>query len=257
MPAQDPACVLLFVGGLVGLLLSLGRTTARRQMATLRALGAELQEATFRPGFWLNADGAQVEGRLDGRTVRCCVFSRGGRTPQLLTRHEVLLENGLPAFSLEVVDALKGFWNPRWEREVRVEHGQRASERLFQARSARPLVERLLAVPGVGQVDFRPDGIAVVGWIDGLDAARAVLRTLVDLAALCERRAVAGRERPAFEWLDAGAARCPYCHDALGEVELEACDRCGTLHHAPCLAEAGGCTVLGCRPLADRPREKG
>jgi len=45
------------------------------------------------------------------------------------------------------------------------------------------------------------------------------------------------------------AERCPYCHDGLGEVERVACEGCGTPHHPACLAELGGCTVLGCETL--------
>lgn len=50
--------------------------------------------------------------------------------------------------------------------------------------------------------------------------------------------------------------RCPYCHDALAEAgvgEESACGSCGTLHHEVCLAELGGCTVLGCSGSRPRP----
>jgi TM2 domain-containing membrane protein YozV len=41
---------------------------------------------------------------------------------------------------------------------------------------------------------------------------------------------------------------CPYCRAAFedGEDQPVACSACGTLHHAECLAENGGCTVFGC-----------
>jgi hypothetical protein len=56
----------------------------------------------------------------------------------------------------------------------------------------------------------------------------------------------------------AGAAeRCPYCHDCLegGEVEdaRVVCEGCGTTHHQACLAELGGCTVMGCAGGAPSP----
>ena len=44
--------------------------------------------------------------------------------------------------------------------------------------------------------------------------------------------------------------RCPYCHDYLEGGVLEdvqvVCEGCGTAHHRACLAELGGCTVMGC-----------
>ena len=44
--------------------------------------------------------------------------------------------------------------------------------------------------------------------------------------------------------------RCPYCHDCLEGGEIEdarvVCEGCGTSHHRACLAELGGCTVMGC-----------
>jgi len=44
---------------------------------------------------------------------------------------------------------------------------------------------------------------------------------------------------------------CPYCRAPFSNVENEeeatlACSACGTLHHADCFAENGGCTVFGC-----------
>lgn len=42
------------------------------------------------------------------------------------------------------------------------------------------------------------------------------------------------------------AAVCPYCRAAVDEAEAVACAGCGTVHHAECLEENGGCTVFGC-----------
>jgi hypothetical protein len=52
------------------------------------------------------------------------------------------------------------------------------------------------------------------------------------------------------------AAACPYCRAKIGEEEpsLE-CAGCGTLHHADCYAENGGCTIFGCsKAPADEPK---
>ena len=88
------------------------------------------------------------------------------------------------------------------------------------------------------------------------------IRALVDVfdalegvARLCERRAVQVKlkgdvqVRRRFAWSGGEAeTRCPFCRDAV-QVEGDdaaACAACDTLHHAACLAEAGGCTVFGC-----------
>jgi hypothetical protein len=37
--------------------------------------------------------------------------------------------------------------------------------------------------------------------------------------------------------------RCPFCHDALGDVsQVVACAACGARHHAPCYREHGACS---------------
>ena len=44
-------------------------------------------------------------------------------------------------------------------------------------------------------------------------------------------------------------ALCPFCRDGIdvsGELALDACPACNTVHHAECLQEASGCTVFGC-----------
>jgi len=74
------------------------------------------------------------------------------------------------------------------------------------------------------------------------------------VAAVCERREVSvtlkGRS---FGWTGGSrtAVLCPYCREDLDLTPaaadaLSACDRCRTLHHVECLAEAGGCTIFGC-----------
>jgi hypothetical protein len=40
---------------------------------------------------------------------------------------------------------------------------------------------------------------------------------------------------------------CPYCRFPLKEgVPVDACDGCGSVHHAECWADGGGCAVFGC-----------
>lgn len=53
--------------------------------------------------------------------------------------------------------------------------------------------------------------------------------------------------------IDSAGLLCPYCRDGVADEEAIPCAACGTLHHVACLAEAGGCTILGCR--AQPPRD--
>jgi hypothetical protein len=52
------------------------------------------------------------------------------------------------------------------------------------------------------------------------------------------------------------AAACPYCRASIGEEDPSlACAGCGTLHHADCYEENGGCTIFGCsKAPADEPK---
>ncbi|MCO5170864.1 MAG: hypothetical protein M9894_31435 [Planctomycetes bacterium] len=61
---------------------------------------------------------------------------------------------------------------------------------------------------------------------------------------------VGGVVRAVHAWSVDDHVVCPFCRDALGDDAVEACPVCDTAHHRDCLAEAGGCTVLGC---AGRP----
>lgn len=49
---------------------------------------------------------------------------------------------------------------------------------------------------------------------------------------------------------------CPYCRAMIGEQDQAfACEGCGTVHHADCYAENGGCTIFGCsKAPADEPK---
>lgn len=126
-------------------------------------------------------------------------------------------------------------------------------------------VARLLAQHGALRVSLRAGVLRVEAPLDeralDLERLKATFGALAALARLVTRREVdvrcvaAGR---AFAWAGAGdRLRCPYCRDdlALAASDLAACDACRTVHHADCLAEAGGCTVLGCVG-APTPRER-
>jgi len=49
---------------------------------------------------------------------------------------------------------------------------------------------------------------------------------------------------------------CPYCRTNFADTDQSVtCDACGTVHHADCYAENGGCTIFGCsKAPADEPK---
>lgn len=132
---------------------------------------------------------------------------------------------------------------------------------LFQAAAVEQALARLFAL-GFERVALVEDGgprrlvaskPSSVSRRDVLpERITASLDALSEVADACERRAldpVAGA--PRFAWTPAGSdVRCPFCREDLDAAAptSAACDRCGTLHHAACLAEAGGCVIFGCRP---------
>lgn len=52
------------------------------------------------------------------------------------------------------------------------------------------------------------------------------------------------------------SAACPYCRTKVTATdESVTCEACGTVHHADCYAENGGCTIFGCsKAPADEPK---
>jgi TM2 domain-containing membrane protein YozV len=52
------------------------------------------------------------------------------------------------------------------------------------------------------------------------------------------------------------SAACPYCRAKIADDEPSlVCEGCGTMHHADCYAENGGCTIFGCsKAPADEPK---
>lgn len=50
------------------------------------------------------------------------------------------------------------------------------------------------------------------------------------------------------------SGRCPYCRSAWTPAESAMCPACGTVSHADCWVENGGCVVPGC---SQAPRDQG
>lgn len=234
--------------------------------------------ASIEMPWYAGLSAARVEGRLDGREVTLRFEKRGsGKHKYHVAVYEVEVDHPVADFTAEDEGVLDDLW--RWlgissskvvGQGVKLTGaGTRPAERLFQRGDLLRVVRRLLQLPGErGGVKLRGRTLSMERRVGGsvLDTPDLLrtFRSLLDAAALCGRAQVELPKiklRPrvgTFAWTGGGAAAlCPYCRDGIAEdgEGAAACDRCGTAHHAECLAEAGGCTVFGCGGReADRVR---
>lgn len=181
------------------------------------------------------------------------------RDPATLSvRYEVTIPGAVGAFQVaapssdEVLDAIDGAPanHVLFDGDLRVDGDPR---RLAAQGGVLLALRDLVRRPGVVSARLA-GGVLVVQEgpslrVD-LDLVVGTLQQAVVVARGCERRVLEVRVRGALvqglAWTGGAAARCPYCHDGL-DGELATCEACRTIHHSDCLADAGGCTVLGCR----------
>lgn len=115
-------------------------------------------------------------------------------------------------------------------------------------------------LPGLGVDAMRLRAVRTQTMLDP-KALRGAFEALHRIASYCERRPIASpklkvrAELKTYAWTYGGAGpRCPFCRDAIeleaSSEDVAACEGCGTVHHAECLIEAGGCTVYGCARAA-------
>lgn len=252
-----------------GLLLLAAHLSELRWHRYLTAFAASLQGGVWDPAR------LRVEGRLDGRQVSVQFEGRSDleRGRHRVTVFAVRVAHPAACFVVEDEGALDGL--RRW---LGADPGEPLAPGVKLTagddRAAGALQGPLLAaVKAVLDLPHEVHGVRLLedGWLRverlGLVHDPAELhRTfglLVAAARLCDRRPVEAprvrvRAAQAYAWTGGGAgARCPYCRDDVAEdgEGCAACDACGTLHHTACLAEAGGCTLLGCAG-ADRRRAR-
>lgn len=91
-----------------------------------------------------------------------------------------------------------------------------------------------------GVVRLRLPGLSVgLGSVAEGERLVRLLERLAALAPLADEL-VAVTKR-------ASELQCPFCHDAISGGEATAdCPRCGSVHHAECREEHGGCAVFAC-----------
>ena len=249
--------VLLVIAALALFAVVLGERTVRRK--TLATFAGSLQNG--------EAGDRWARGSLAGRGVELRLERAHGRRQQVLelgVRDPAVELELAPEGLLDALGRLAGRSEPippGVPEGVVVRQGQAQARRLLQEEEAAPLLRELLQ---------RGQRLTVRGgrlrltrtppWLSPEYLARtlALLRSLV---ALLDRRRLDVKvkgETAVFGWTGEGQAiRCPFCRDDL-EPEgpaATACPDCGTLHHAACLEEAGGCTVFACRG-GPRPRPR-
>ncbi len=257
--------VAIFAG--VGVALTLGWLNQAREnrRAVLMRLEPALERGLLQrpsPGLWTDV----LEGRRADRPVRIEVSSlasmeRHRIEATLDLRHappvrlRIRRDAGWAALQkwLGLVEDVEVAQGDRFDRRYLVEVSHHdAGEGPLADRQARERIHTLLTRWRLDEVAIEDGVLRVSGATDLL--GRALIHDLLDalevLAHGYDRRPVIRIDAPdRYAWIGGqdSAARCPYCHDALhSEVDLAACEDCGTLLHGECHAEHGSCPILGC-----------
>lgn len=191
---------------------------------------------------------------------------RGGRRVRLVAQHDRAHLELWVSHAVATLDLSRPALPDRLSRALRFDtRPEGATYRVTQREGMPPAaLERVEVERGLTRL-FRDHGVTRVTLGGGLLRADRrpevafhhldeVFDLLVQVAAPFERREVIVRSLPgrSYGWTGtggAGALRCPYCRDgiSLEQDGLAACDGCRTVHHRACFAEAGGCTVMGCK----------
>lgn len=251
----------------------------------LQALAAALKGgvAAGETGFWTDLTACHAAGQLEGRDVRVSFARRGaGKHSYTAIVYELEVRHPAATFEVAEVDFLQGLGrflgltseDALDDGDLVLRAGGQRAGRLLQASDVKAALKQVLGLQGVTAVSLKGTTLRFEqrGPITAESMQRA-LRTLLELARLCDRIPVADlkvtvRPREAaqapplaarFAWTGGGeTARCPYCRDELDAAAPEAatCERCGTVHHRECLDEAGGCTVFGCGAKDRGPAER-
>lgn len=137
-----------------------------------------------------------------------------------------------------------------------VEAPSEADRAGLAGKDVRVAIHRLIAVWKLDEVRIEGPWVEIHGNTSHLDRRmfRDLLQTLEMLAHAYDRSPVTTvTARPLFAWTggEDSKARCPYCHDALGNEpsEVGSCSGCGTLIHLECHRELGRCAIIGCASL--------
>lgn len=266
MEAILPILVMVVVFGLV---LAVNKSVNAGRQNALRELARRLDRgrASLPTGWFVGVSSYAVTGELDGYRVRTTFFLRGGKHKTLYVQYGVRVPEAAGRVDVSKASFLHDFG--KWLGLVEdIETGDAEADRRYairgSARTARHVFSHdeakrrfdILFDRGFREVTLQRGTLRGYRRAGRFTAASflADLEQLVALARLFTRKKIEIKglgDEPRFAWTAGrGDPLCPYCRDTLsvdGTESVEACAHCQTLHHAECFAEAGGCTVLGCR----------
>ena len=226
---------------------------SRRTWASrLRAFADQhLEGATFRQEGGYLVPAPTVRGRFRGREVSvAATLSGSGKNTAARVRYGVAI-GPMP---------LSG----RVDRAQLEAHLTALAKEGEQERELRAALGTLFGVMGADTATI------VGGWLRvdreltdyalGPTSLQRGLEQMVQVASLWDADEVATPDLGIRVAWTGGESKtmCPFCRDDLDPTspESRACESCRTLHHAECLVEAGGCTVLGCASRQTRARDR-
>lgn len=283
---MELALVLLGFLGLVALIMAIQYAEQTAHSRKLSAFLRSLPDGRGRTelGFLDSLTDAWVRGRLEGAPISLTFETRGsGKHKHDVAVYQVEVDNPAAGFTVSKAGLLDrlGQWiglskrtdlHPDLDDDLVLRAGSAAAVKgLFQQEALAGAVRRLTHELGFDEVQLSSSTLRVEARVRGdtLDAPalRRVFDTLIGVARQCERRRVSIKlsgkvsVTPRFAWTGGEqAARCPYCREEVAldrsTDDLTACEQCGTLHHAACMAEAGGCTIFGCGARRGRSRDR-
>ena len=257
--------------GLVMLVMYLVHANQLSQQKELETFARRLDEGVVRGrlGMFGGSD-VKIEGHVGGRRVRVRIYVvTNGKHSETMIQFRVDARNALADFEVTKTNLFNrigratGFVTDTSIGDKRIDQkyilkGRAPSlKQLFrQSPKLEWCFDEVFARHGLSKIELRLGSITSERSMGRANAARLLetVRALSRIASLCEREQVNTKikilgEQKAFAWTYGGkGARCPYCRDDVNPQgdDVTACPECRTLHHAECLDEAGGCTVLGC-----------
>ncbi len=213
---------------------------------------------------------ATVQGRLDGWAIELHAESLPAQNQVVVLSYRVQVPHATGDFEIRPAHTMRriGRWlglaasertGDVWVDDKYMLGGSGPElGRLFQSGELERSVDSLFTI-GFDGVSLKDGNLKVSRRLtkdDQLGARNieAVFLRLIAVARICQRRKVqvkiGSKPTTRFGWTgDTRGIRCPFCRDSVEpeQSDLSACTECRTLHHAACLAEAGGCTIFGCR----------
>ncbi len=219
-------------------------------------------------GWFPDLEATSLTGKLDGRSVSVGFRVVGsGKHKKTYTTFTVTVPNAVPRFKVEPAGVIKRLGRflglvkdvSTGNQDVDDKYilsGRRGSLRqLFHSGRMERAIDEVFGVANVTSLELtgRRLRVEVFGVTTGPPTLVRMFDRMVTVAEQCGRKQVQVKvlgEVPKLA-ITAGTdhAVCPFCRDAvaLDGDDVMACEGCNTVHHTECYAEAGGCTIYGCK----------